>query len=394
MDIREFEIPAHRRGSGCMKWDWDKKRTGREGLTPFWVADMDFLAPPPVRQALQTRIDHGIFGYSFCPDTVIESLISWFARRHHWDISPTSIIDIPGIVPGIYSFIREFTQPGEAVVIQEPVYYPFRQALERNHRPVAVNNLIQNEKGEWEMDLEDLESVLQKTGAKMMIFCSPHNPVGRVWKKSELLALAKICKKYGVTVISDEIHADLVHKGSTHIPWLSLPEELLPPSLALLAPTKTFNIPGIPTAFAVIPHSDLRAQYSPALRASGYSGEASPLAYVAAEAAYNHGEGWLEALLTYLSQNDELLREQVHNALPQISLPPLEGTYLEWMNLRNAGWKNEKAVWEELLDAGVWLSPGSDFGATGAGHLRMNIACPKSQLEVGIKALISVFSPS
>ena len=392
MNIREFDIPAQRQGTGCMKWDWDQKRTGRDGLTPFWVADMDFLAPPVVRQALQKRMDHGIFGYSFCPDSMMESLISWFSRRHHWEIPSQSIVEIPGIVPGIYSFIREFTQPGEAVVIQEPVYYPFRQALERNHRTVAVNNLVQNEDGQWEMDLEGLESTLQETGAKVMIFCSPHNPVGRVWKKSELMALAKVCKHYDVTVISDEIHADLVHKGPTHVPWLSLPEESLPPSLALLAPTKTFNIPGIPTAFAVIPRSEVRTRYAQALRASGYSGEASPLAYVAAESAYNQGEPWLEALLDYLAQNDAYLRERLHKALPQISLSPLEGTYLEWLNLGEAGWKDEKPVWEKLLDAGVWLSPGSDFGAAGAGHLRMNIACPKSQLEVGIEALISVLS--
>ena len=384
----DFESRINRRGTSCHKWDFDKRITGREGLLPFWVADMDFRVAPVIEEALEKRLEHGIFGYTARPDSLDEALIGWFFRRHHWNIKTTQILETPGIVPFIHMFLQEFTSPGDSVIIQEPVYYPFRKAIMNNGRKAVVNHLIRDDNGLWAMDLDELSRLIDESGAKTLIFCSPHNPVGRVWREQELLNLADLCRAKAVTVVSDEIHADLVHPGYRHIPWLSLPEERLPRSLALVSATKTFNIPGLTTAFAIVPDSDFRHSCQSMLTALGLGeGSSSPLSYAAAEAAWREGEPWLNALLGQIGRNDALLRERLTGELPGVLPGELEGSYLEWLHMDYPG-----NLWEKLLDEGIWLSRGIDFGRGGETYMRMNIACPSSQLEEGIDMMVRALS--
>ncbi len=380
----DFESRINRRGTSCYKWDFDKRLTGREGLLPFWVADMDFRVAPVIEDALKKRMDHGIFGYTARPESLDEALIAWFSRRHRWSIETSQILEAPGIVPFIHMFIQEFTSPGDSVIIQEPVYHPFRKALVGNGRKAAVNQLVRDKNGRWSMNLNELSDIIDETGAKTLVFCSPHNPVGRVWREEELLNLADLCRAKAVTVVSDEIHADLIHSGYHHIPWLSLPEERLPRSMALVSATKTFNIPGLTTAFAIIPDPDFRRSCQSMLTTLGLGeGSSSPLSYSAAEAAWREGEPWLDALLGKIAQNDVLLRERLESELPGIIPGDLEGTYLEWLHVDYPG-----NLWKRLLDEGLWLSRGRDFGRSGEGYLRMNIACPSSQLEEGVDMMV------
>ena len=384
----DFETRIERRGSSSIKWDWDERRTGRKGLLPFWVADMDFRAAPPVLKALERRVEHGIFGYTARPESLDEALVGWLAERHGWHARREDILEVPGIVPFLHMYVGRFTAPGDAVVIQEPVYYPFRKAIERNGRRVAENPLIRGDDGRWRMDLEGLERTIRKSGAATLILCSPHNPVGRVWKLEELRGLAAVCRESGVTVVSDEIHADLVHSPHVQVPWLTLPPEARPRSVALVSATKTFNLPGLTTAFAVTDDSDFRREIGDMLTSLGMGeGSSSPLSYIAAEAAWREGGPWLEALLIHLSENDVFLREVLGRGIPGVGIAPLEGTYLEWLDLGAVGLDGERA-YDRLLDAGVWLSRGTQFGRGGEGHVRMNIACPRSQLEEGLGAVI------
>ena len=383
----DFETRIDRRDTSSIKWDWDRKLTGRDNLLPFWVADMDFRSAEPVMKALRARLDHGIFGYTARPESLDEAMVGWFSRRHGWNIDRKSILEAPGIVPFIHMAVRELTESGESVVIQEPVYYPFRQALERNHRRVAANPLDVDSSGRWSMNPAQLELELDGSGAKLLILCSPHNPVGRVWRRDELLTLADICRVRGVTVISDEIHADLVYQPHRFIPWLSLPKDRLPPSVALVSATKTFNLPGLTTAYAVVDNPELHCRIAGMLEASGMGmGSSSPLSYTAAEAAWTKGAPWLDALLGHLSRNDVMLREFLSQRLPELTAAPLEGTYLEWLNIGALGMNLDDA-WERLLDAGIWLSKGSQFGAGGEHSLRMNIAAPAAQLKEGLEKM-------
>jgi cystathionine beta-lyase len=394
-----FDEIINRRGSGCHKWDLGRKLTGRDNLLPFWVADMDFQVAPVIREALTKRLDHSVFGYSFRPESLDEALAGWFRRRHRWNIDPSQILEVPGIVPFIHMAVREFTSPGDAVVIQEPVYHPFRRAPERNGREVLVNPLVRDSSGRWVMDLENLAELIDRRGIRFLILCSPHNPVGRVWKEEELLSLADLCRRGNVTVLSDEIHADLVLPGSRHIPWLSLPPDRLPPSIAVVSPTKSFNIPGLTTAYAIIADPELRRRTETMLASMGLGeGSSAVLSYSAAEAAWREGDEWMDGLISYLCGNDTLVRQTLEmrpspessGILPGSSgfrVTPLEGTYLEWVDFQGTG-IGDDAMWERLLDQGIWLSRGPQFGSGGQGHFRMNIACPRAQLEEGLQMII------
>ena len=356
-------------------------------MLPFWIADMDFKAPPVVLEALQKRLNHGIFGYTYCPESLVEALQHWFERRHGWLIEKENLLEIPGTVPFIHLFIQHFSEPGEAILIQEPVYYPFRMAVERNGRQVVSNNLKQDESGRWVMDLDNLERLIKQHKASLMIFCSPHNPVGRVWSCDELKTLATICKDADITLISDEIHADLVHPGREHIPWLTLPAEKLPRSLSLISATKSFNLPGLTTAWAVVNNRQLYSKTAKALEASGFSnGASAPLSYAATEAAWRQGEPWLTDLLKYVGANHQLMKDFFAARIPQLKTSALEGTYLAWIDARALEISDDE-LFDRLIKAGVWLSRGSQFGRTGEGFLRMNLACPQSQLEEGLERM-------
>lgn len=388
LPMYDFETRIDRRGTSSAKWDLDEKLTGRTGLLPFWVADMDFIIAPEISRALVRRLEHGVFGYTQRPESLDEALVSWFSRRHGWDIHPELIVESPGIVPFIHMAVQEFTSLGDGVIIQEPVYYPFRKAIENNGRKVVNNPLVRDSDGKWGMDPADLEAKITDSGASLMIFCSPHNPVGRVWREQELADLADLCRRHDIMVISDEIHADLIHPGHRHIPWLALPGVELPQSISLVSATKSFNLPGLTTAYAIPGDRKLSRRLTRMLTALGMgSGSTAPLSYTASEAAWNHGESWLEALIDHLGRNDRLLRTRLAEALPDIRVADLEGTYLEWLDVSGLG-RDDEAIWNAVLDAGVWPSRGRQFGRGGEDHLRMNIACPESQLEEGLDMMI------
>jgi len=389
-DDFDFDSCIERRGTSCYKWDYDSRVTGRRDLLPFWVADMDFRAAPPILRAIGKRLEHGIFGYTGGPKSLVEALLGWLERRQGWKVGEDELLEVPSIVQSIHMLVQGLCEPGDGIVIQEPVYYPFRRAVESNARRVVVNELRRNRDGRWKMDLENLTAQMAEGGVKLLLLCSPHNPVARVWERMELLELADICRESGIIVISDEIHADLVFRKNRFVPWLSLPEKHLPRSITLLSPTKAFNIPGLNVAFAVFSDRELRGQVRGMLEAYGFSGGVSaPFTYAAVEAAWREGEDWLDSVLAYINKNDDLVRNTLASLLGSDSVVPLEGTYLEWIGAA-ANLAEEEMIWNNLLDAGVWLSRGSQFGMAGAGFLRMNIACPRSQLKTGLERMCTV----
>lgn len=386
-----FDTLVNRKGSSAVKWDWAERLTGKKELLPFWVADMDFPVAPPIAEALKRRVDHGIFGYSATPPGVGEAFISWSNRRFGWKIAEDDLVEIGGVVPTLHLIVQEWTEEGDTVVIQEPVYYPFRQAVERNGRVVAVNPLIEGSSGRLEMDPAGLDEVFRKTGSRLLFLCSPHNPVGRVWSREELEDIASVCRKYGVTVISDEIHADIVFPGHRHLPWPTVDPATAEESITLVSPTKSFNIPGLPFAYAVIPNGNFRSRLRSARTKIGKPhGEGAALSHAAAEAAWRFGEPWLEALMVYLRENDLMVKKTLAEKLPQISSTPLEGTYLEWLDCRRLGFDDDE-LRRRLLEKGVWLSPGRDFGVGGSGHMRFNIAAPKTLIERGLAGIVAAF---
>ncbi|KGM43841.1 hypothetical protein JY97_04650 [Alkalispirochaeta odontotermitis] len=385
-----FDECIERRGTSCYKWDYDSRITGHTGLLAFWVADMDFRTAPAILRRIGKRLEHGIFGYTGRPKSLDDALTGWLERRQGWKARKNEILEMPGIVQSIHMLIRELCEPGDGVVIQEPVYYPFREAVKGGARRLVVNELRRGKDGRWKMDLENLATQIAECGARLLLLCNPHNPVARVWEKEELLRLADICREAEITVISDEIHADLVFQKHQFVPWLSLPKESLPQSITLVSPTKAFNIPGLNIAFAVFSDQKLRRQVHGMLETYGISkGASAPLNYAAAEAAWRESEDWLDSMLAYVKENDDLVRSALVSLLGPDSIAMLEGTYLEWICVAGS-LKEEETVWNSLLDAGVWLSRGSQFGMTGTGFLRMNIACPRSRLEIGLDKICNV----
>jgi len=389
MSSFDFDESIDRRGTSSYKWDYDSRITGRTGLLAFWVADMDFRAAPAILRRIGKRLEHGILGYTGRPKSLDEALIAWLERRQGWRVGMGEILEMPGIVQSIHILVRELCAPEDGVVIQEPVYYPFRKAVEGSARRLLVNELSRGKDGRWSMDLDSLAAGMAEGGVKLLLLCSPHNPVARVWEREELLRLADICREAGVIVLSDEIHADLVFQRGRFVPWLSLSKERLPRSITLVSPTKAFNIPGLNVAFAIFSDQELRGQVRSILETYGISsGVSAPLNYAAAEAAWMEGEDWLDSMLAYVRENDILVRSALVGPLGPDSIAVLEGTYLEWICVAGS-LMEEETVWNNLLDAGVWLSRGSQFGAAGAGFLRMNIACPRTRLETGLEKMHS-----
>jgi cysteine-S-conjugate beta-lyase len=385
-----FDQKIDRSGSNSIKWEfkqregdphhWDRtdRSLGEDGVLPMWVADMDFLCPEPVIQAIAARAQRGIYGYTAPGDGFYRAVVNWMSRRHGWDIDPDWICITPGVVPALHMLVRAFTSPGDRVVIQPPVYYPFRSAIERNGAEVVANPLIY-EAGRYRMDFADLEQKVQDPRTKMLILCSPHNPVGRVWTRKELLRLGEICIANNVLVVSDEIHGDLIMRGVMFTPFAKISDEFAEHSITCTAPSKTFNLAGLQTSCTIASNPDLRVRLIEVIESNGLS---LPNAFgvVALQAAYNHGEAWLEQALDYVSGNLEYLEAFVHKNLPQIDVVRPEGTYLVWMDCRRLGISDEALKKLMLEDARVYLDDGPLFGPEGAGFQRINIACPRSIL--------------
>ena len=383
----DFDSIVDRRGTSSLKWDFEERLAGRKGLLPLWVADMDFRAPEEIVDAIRERVEHGIFGYTLEPDSYFEAAGSWLLRRHGWKVRREWMLASPGVVPSLVAAILACSEPGDGIVIQPPVYYPFALRIEGNGRRVVENPLVLAG-SRWEMDLEGLARVVDGR-TKMLILCSPHNPVCRVWERDTLVKLAELCARKGIVIVSDEIHHDLVMKGYRHLPIASLSEEAASVAVTLVSATKTFNLAGLGGSLGIVPDDRLRARLK-AVQRSLFAGVANATAVVAAEAAWRHGERWLEELLIYIEGNRRFLEGFLEARLPSVRLFPLEGTYLAWLDLRDLGLA-DALIKERLLQAGLWLDDGGMFGRGGEGFQRLNLACPRVVLADAAERFAAAF---
>jgi cystathionine beta-lyase len=382
--VYDFETLIDRTIKNSVKWTLMKQITGYDDLIPLWVADMDFACPPPVVAAIKERASHPIFGYTTPSEGYHSGLIKWMDKRHGWKgVEKDWILWTPGVVAGFSIAIQAYSQPGDKVVVQPPVYYPFMNQILGTGRQI-VENPLKNVDGYYEMDFEDLaEKIDDRT--KMIILCSPQNPVSRVWKREELEKLAEICKEKDIIIVSDEIHNDLILGDIKHTPTAIVSEDAMQRTITLIAPSKTFNLAGLTNANAIIPNKKLRDDFQALVRKG--SGHSNIFGMVAQDAAYNHGEAWLEELLTYLRGNLKYLEEFLAEKIPGFKLYPLEGTYLAWVDCSSLG-LNDKELSDFMLQkAKLWLDDGTLFGTGGSMFMRINLACPRSILKQALESL-------
>jgi cystathionine beta-lyase len=382
----DFNKRIDRKDTNSVKYDLLRPVFGSEDLIPMWVADMDFAVPDFIRDAIAERVEHPIYGYTYRPKRFFETIASWIQRRHGWAVEPGAINFSPGIVPALNMCVMEFTDPGDRIVVQPPVYFPFFTAVTNHGRELVHNQLIERDSG-YEIDFIHLEDSFRK-GAKMLFFCHPHNPVGRAWTKEELARLAGLCVRYNVIVVSDEIHSDLLLFGNKHIPLASLGKEIADLTLTCMAPSKTFNLAGLYTSTVIATNQELKKRYDRILDVVHVGGD-NILGQVALEAAYTHGDDWLDQLLSYLENNYNLLNTRLKEEAPEIGISPLEATYLTWLDFSFLG-MDEKELKDFIIQqARLGLNDGPMFGPGGKNHQRLNIATSAKILQEGIDRLIN-----
>ncbi|MDO3408272.1 PatB family C-S lyase [Saccharibacillus sp. CPCC 101409] len=382
----DFHTQIDRLQSASEKWDGREKVFGVPDALPLWVADMDFAAPQAVLDALHKRVDHGVFGYTFRTPAYFESVVNWMRERHNWTIEPDWITFTPGVVPALAFAVEAFTKPGDKIAIQTPVYPPFYNIVRENGRQLVTNPLAATEEGGYEMDFDDLHRKLADD-VKMLILCSPHNPVGRVWKREDLERLAELCAKHGVLVVADEIHADLIFEPKSHIPFASVSEAARDNCIVCTAPSKTFNLAGLSVSNIVIPNDKLRLSFERTVAKMHGLGSISTLGATATEAAYTYGGEWLDELLGYVRDNMEYVRDQIAEHLPELSVRLPEATYLLWIDFRGLGLSAKDLMQFLLHKAGIALNDGTMFGTEAAGFMRMNVACSRGVIEQAMEQL-------
>jgi cystathionine beta-lyase len=352
---------------------------GRDRLLPMWVADMDFRCPPAVVEALTERAQQGIFGYSMACDSYYEAVISWIDRRYHWQAERDWIVITPGVVPAVNMAVETFVKPGQKVLLQQPVYYPFFDAIRNNGAEIISNSLLY-EDGRYVMDFDDLAQKAADPDVTMAILCSPHNPVGRVWTAAELARFGQICQENDVLVVADEIHCDLIYSDRQFIPYATVDERFLQNAIICTAASKSFNLAGLKISNIIIPDEALRQDFMQTAWSHGLFG-ANAFGLVAVEAAYNHGEEWLAAVMAYVEENYRFMAAYIAEHLPQLEMVRPEGTYLVWVDFRALGLDPEARKLMMMEVAKVYLDEGEMFGPEGEGFERFNIACPRSILE-------------
>lgn len=372
----DFDTPIDRTHTWSIKHDFKKENGKADDILPLWVADMDFRSPDSVVEALKKAVDHGIFGYSRADESYFDAVAAWYQKRHHLTLQPEWMTCTPGIVFALSIAVRAFTQEGDAVLIQPPVYHPFSRAILRNKRTLVENPLVLKD-GHYEMDLEELEQKVLDEHVKLMILCNPHNPVGRVWTREELTALADICLRHHVYVISDEIHGDFVWQGHEQTPYASISEEACLHSMMCTAPSKTFNLAGMATSNLFIPDPEMRRKFRSELLDVGQE-NMNRLGLFACRAAYEGGGEWLDQLIGYLAGNLALVRDFCKNRVPQIQLVEPEGTYLAWLDCRELGMTDDELMAFFSNEAKVWLDPGTHSGKQGSGFMRFNLGSSRS----------------
>lgn len=378
----DFDKTIDRRATNSYKWD-----SAPEGVLPMWVADMDFRTAPAIIDALQKRVVLGIFGYTRVPDAYYDAVTSWFSRRHGWDIDREWIIYTSGVVPAVSAVIKALTVPGDKVIVQTPVYNCFFSSI-RNNGCEIVSNPLRRTADTYEMDFDALERCAADPRAKVMLLCNPHNPAGRVWTPDELTRLGNICLRNGVTVVSDEIHCELVYQGFKYTPFASLSDAFLHRSVTCVSPSKAFNIAGLQIANIVTFDADLRRRIDKAININEVC-DVNPFGVAVTIAAYNEGEEWLNQLVDYLHGNYEAMAEFCRRELPEFSIARLEGTYLVWMDCSSLGMSSDALEHALLDDARLWLNAGTMYGAEGEGYMRWNIACPRSVMLDGLNRFLN-----
>ncbi|HVP17835.1 MAG TPA: PatB family C-S lyase [Spirochaetia bacterium] len=387
----DFDRVIDRRGTSSLKWDYGRKFTGRDALLPLWVADMDFEAPPEIRAALARRAQHGIYGYTLEPESLFEAAQLWLQGRHGWSVRRDWMLSSPGVIPCLSAAILALTEPGEGIIIQPPVYHPFATRITANGRRV-VENPLRLTGDRWEIDFEDLPRRMDQR-TRMLILCSPHNPVSRVWSREDLERLVDLCVSRNVIIVSDEIHCDLVMSGFRHIPVASLSDEASRRVVTLVAATKTFNLAGLGGSLAIVADSGMRRRLDAAQRAI-FTGACNAFAAAASEAAWRSGRRWLDELLAYVEENYRFTVSFLARRLPAVRAFPLEGTYLALLDMRALGLSDDELTDRLQREGGVWLDEGRRFGSGGQGLERLNLACPRAILSDGLERVALALAPS
>lgn len=382
----DFSRPTDRRGTDSYKWD----SAPEADIIPLWVADMDFETFPAITEALQRRVAHGIFGYTRVPEAYYEAVCRWFDKRHGWHINREDIIYTSGVVPAVSAVIKALTLPGDQVIVQGPVYNCFFSSIRNNGCEMVSNSLIYNkEKLRYEIDFDDLERKLKHERARLMLLCNPHNPGGRVWTRDELTRVAELCHKYGVRVVSDEIHCELTLYDNEYVPFGSLPDELSRDSITCCSPSKAFNTAGLQIANIVCRDAEVRNRIDRAININEVC-DVNPFGVIALQAAYSdEGYEWLTQLRKYISANYDLLLERFARELPKCKVMRMEGTYLAWIDCSELHISSDEI--EEMLmhENKVWVNAGSMYGAEGAAFIRINMACTSELLNEGITRIVN-----
>lgn len=388
----DFDTLVPRKNTKSLKHDFSLKRGYPEDVLPLWVADMDFRTSSYVEDALLTLAHHNIYGYTNnqAGDGFFEAVAGWMRRHHGWNVHPEWHVKTPGVCFALAAAVRSLTKPGDGVIIQQPVYYPFARIVTENDRRLVVSELIHDNDGRYRMDYGDFEKKIIAGDVKLFLLCNPHNPVGRAWTKEELIRIGDICKRHGVYVFSDEIHEDFVWSGN-HEVFQEARLDFRSITITATSPSKTFNLAGLQQSNIFIPNPAIRSKFRHAIAATGYD-EPNAAGLAAAQAAYEHGDEWYESARDYIRGNLEFLREFLGKRLPVAEVVETEATYLAWIDLRPCGLSSKEIDERVIKKAGLWLDSGELFGRSGEGFQRINVACPRSVLAEALERLADAFA--
>lgn len=390
--MTSFDQKIDRHGTASMKWDRTEDIFNtKESILPMWVADMDFQPPQAVLDTMQERLNHGVFGYTYTGTSVTEAIQAWMNKHYNWQFNRTDILYSPGVVPSIAKCIQTLTKPGDKVLIQSPVYPPFFSMVTENERTVE-NRPLQEVNGAYTVDLDDFEAAVAQDDVTMFLLCSPHNPVGRVWHEAELRGMAELCVKHNVTIVSDEIHADLTLPGYKHIPTATLSDEVAQQTITLSAPSKTFNLAGLQASFIITSNRE----WLKVLQAFDKRNNINMLntfGVLAMEAAYRHGEEWLNELRDYINSNIELVYDFFKQELAPLNVTKVEATYLVWIDCRSLNLDDKELNRLFIEEGQVGFNPGHSFGKGGEGFVRMNVACPRTTVQEGLERIKFAVQP-
>ena len=391
MATYNFDKIINRKGTNCLKYDYAVERGKPADVLPLWVADMDFTVSEEITKSLHAAVDHGIYGYTQPKDAYYNAITNWMEKNHNWKTKREWIMKTPGVVFALGAAVKAFTKPGDAVLIQNPVYYPFTNIIRDNDRRVIDNTLVYEKrvtegKSQYSIDYEDFERKIVQENIKLFILCNPHNPVGRVWNREELQYLGEICLRHHLIVVSDEIHNDFVYPGFEHTVFANVDPRFAEFTVTCTAPSKTFNLAGLQISNIFISNETLREAFQKEIDKTGYD-EPNALGAVACEAAYRGGQEWLDQLRAYLLENLNFLRTYLQEKIPQIHLVEPEGTYLVWLDCSELGISGKELDQFIVEKAGLWLDGGAMFGPSGADFQRVNIACPRATLELALDKL-------